>query len=192
MNFMLASAIEAMSEASVLAESYEIESAKLIELATGTLFAAPAYAAYGRLITEREFEPGFRLTLGLKDVRLALANEARGVPLPFASVVRDNPLDAIGHGDAEKDWSALALVARRRAGLGLLANFSHGSGDRFQKYTSWPAFISRATMPCPIEPRPMHPTFITSSARPIFVCLTLHESVGVTAGLLATRRNFSI
>jgi 3-hydroxyisobutyrate dehydrogenase-like beta-hydroxyacid dehydrogenase len=119
MNFMLASAIEAMSEASALAESYEIESAKLIELATGTLFAAPAYTTYGRLITEREFEPGFRLTLGLKDVRLALAaGEARGVPLPFASVVRDNLIDAIGHGDAEKDWSALALVARRRAGLG--------------------------------------------------------------------------
>ena len=57
-------------------------------------------------------------TLGLKDVRLALAaGEASGVPLPFASVVRDNMIDAIGHGDADKDWSALALVARRRAGL---------------------------------------------------------------------------
>jgi hypothetical protein len=41
-----------------------------------------------------------------------------GVPLPFASVVRDNLVDAIGHGDAGRDWSALALVARRRAGLG--------------------------------------------------------------------------
>jgi 3-hydroxyisobutyrate dehydrogenase-like beta-hydroxyacid dehydrogenase len=119
MNFMLAAAIEAMSEAAALVEGYEIEPAKLIELATGTLFAAPAYATYGKLITEREFKPGFRLTLGLKDVRLALiAGEARGVPLPFASVVRDNLVDAIGHGDAEKDWSALALVARRRAGLG--------------------------------------------------------------------------
>ena len=37
------------------------------------------------------------------------AGEAFGVPLPFASVVRDNLVDAIGHGDAEKDWSALAL-----------------------------------------------------------------------------------
>ena len=65
------------------------------------------------------FPQTIRLTLGLKDVRLALiAGEARGVPLPFASVVRDNLVDAIGHGDAEKDWSALALVARRRAGLG--------------------------------------------------------------------------
>jgi 3-hydroxyisobutyrate dehydrogenase-like beta-hydroxyacid dehydrogenase len=58
------------------------------------------------------------LTLGLKDVRLALAaGEAIGVPMPFASVVRDNFVDAIGHGDADKDWSAVSLVARRRAGL---------------------------------------------------------------------------
>jgi hypothetical protein len=85
----------------------------------GTLFAAPAYATYSKLIVQGEFKPGFKLTLGLKDIRLALAaGEAIGVPLPFASVVRDNLVDAIGHGDAGKDWSALALVARRRAGLG--------------------------------------------------------------------------
>lgn len=117
MNFLLASAIEAMSEAAALAENYQIEPAKLMEVATGTLFAAPAYATYGKLIVEGEFKPGFKLTLGLKDVRLALtAGEAVGVPLPFASVVRDNLVDAIEHGDSDKDWSALALVARRRAG----------------------------------------------------------------------------
>lgn len=118
MNFLLASAIEALSEAASLAESYEINPAKLMEVVTGTLFAAPAYATYGKLIVEREFKPGFRLILGLKDVRLALAaGEANGVPLPFASVIRDNLVDAIGHGDAESDWSAIALVARRRAGI---------------------------------------------------------------------------
>ena len=118
MNFLLASAIEAMAEATTLAERYQVDPAKLTEVMTGTLFAAPAYAIYGKLIVEGEFKPGFKLTLGLKDVRLALAaGEAAGVPLPFASVVRDNLVDAIGHGDADKDWSAVSLVARRRAGL---------------------------------------------------------------------------
>jgi len=118
MNFLLGSAIEAMAEAAALVERYDIEPARLIEVVTGTLFAAPAYNTYGKLIAERQFKPGFRLALGLKDMRLALAaGEAGGVPLPFASVVRDNLIDAIGHGDADKDWSALALVARRRAGL---------------------------------------------------------------------------
>jgi 3-hydroxyisobutyrate dehydrogenase-like beta-hydroxyacid dehydrogenase len=118
MNFLLGSAIEALSEATAMAEGYNIDSATLIEVATGTAFAAPVYVTYGKLIVDREFKPGFRLRLGLKDLRLALtAGEARGVPLPFASVVRDNLVDAIGHGDAESDWSALASVSRRRAGL---------------------------------------------------------------------------
>ena len=106
-NFMLAAAIEALSEAASLAERYEINPANLIELATGTLFACPAYITYGGLIVDREFKPGFRLRLGLKDMRLALAaGEERGVPLPFVSVIRDNLIDAIGHGDGDSDWSA--------------------------------------------------------------------------------------
>jgi 3-hydroxyisobutyrate dehydrogenase-like beta-hydroxyacid dehydrogenase len=118
-NFMLASAIEAMSEATTLAERYELEPSKLIEVITKTLFAAPVYSTYGELIVERKFEPAqFRLTLGLKDVRLAIAaGEARGVPLPFASTVRDNLVDAVAHGDADKDLAAVSGVARRRAGL---------------------------------------------------------------------------
>jgi 3-hydroxyisobutyrate dehydrogenase-like beta-hydroxyacid dehydrogenase len=118
MNFLLASAIEAMSEAASLAESYEVDPAKLIEVLTGTLFDAPAYVTYGKLIVEHDFKPGFRLKLGLKDMRLVLrAGEERDVPLPFASLVRDNLIDAIAHGHAESDWSALALVSRRRAGM---------------------------------------------------------------------------
>lgn len=117
-NFLLAAAIEAMAEATTLAERYELDPAKLIEFITGTLFAAPAYVTYGGLIVKKDFTPLFKLTLGLKDVRLALAaGEAKGVPLPFASTVRDNFVDAIGHGDADKDWSAVSSVARRRAGL---------------------------------------------------------------------------
>jgi hypothetical protein len=39
------------------------------------------------------------------------------VPLPFASVLRDAFIDAIANGDADKDWSAIARVAARKAGL---------------------------------------------------------------------------
>ena len=71
------------------------------------------------MLVERRFDPAnFKLPLGLKDIRLALeAGEAVGAPLPFASVLRDNFIDAIGHGDGDKDWSAIAVVAARRAGL---------------------------------------------------------------------------
>jgi 3-hydroxyisobutyrate dehydrogenase-like beta-hydroxyacid dehydrogenase len=117
-NFMLASAIEAMAESIALARRHGVDPKKLIEIFTGTLFAAPAYKIYGPAILDGGFKPGFRLVLGLKDVRLALAaGEQVGAPMPFASVLRDNFVDAIAHGDADKDWSAVSKVASRRAGL---------------------------------------------------------------------------
>ena len=74
--------------------------------------------APGATIAGRNYRPpGFRLALGLKDIRLALAaGEGARVPLPFASVLRDAFLEAIAHGDADLDWAAVAEVARRRAG----------------------------------------------------------------------------
>ena len=118
-NFSLAAAIETMAEAFALARRHDLEPRILMEVFTGSLFAAPVYKTYGPMIVEQRFEPaGFKLPLGLKDVRLALeAGEAAGAPLPFASILRDNFVDAISHGDADKDWSAIAAVAMRRAGL---------------------------------------------------------------------------
>ena len=118
-NFMLATAIESMAEASALTRAHGVGAAEFLELMTSTLFAAPAYQGYGKLIAEQRYSPaGFAMPLGLKDVGLALgAGEARRVPLPFAGVLRDNFLDALAHGGEELDWSALALVAARRAGL---------------------------------------------------------------------------
>jgi 3-hydroxyisobutyrate dehydrogenase-like beta-hydroxyacid dehydrogenase len=118
-NFMIASVIELLGESTAMAKAYGINPDDLIQLLTGTLFGAPAFNVYGPLVAQQKFEPaGFKLQLGLKDVRLALeAGEGVHAPLPIASIVRDSLLDAVAHGDAEKDWSALSRVAYRRAGL---------------------------------------------------------------------------
>lgn len=120
-NFSLASMIETLGEAGALAEAYGVAPAQLYELMTGSLFAAPAYKTYAPIIAKAQFAPpGFKLPLGLKDVRLALAaGEAAHAPLPLASVLRDHFLEAIAAGDGEKDWAALAAGAFRRAGLKL-------------------------------------------------------------------------
>jgi 3-hydroxyisobutyrate dehydrogenase-like beta-hydroxyacid dehydrogenase len=119
-NFMIAANIEVLAEAFAFAEKQGLDPRKFFELATGTIFGAPVVNIYGALILDRAFEPAkFKLPLGLKDVRLALAaGEAAEVPLPFASVLRDNFVDALANGGAGKDWSALSEVAFRRAGLG--------------------------------------------------------------------------
>ncbi|WP_342151371.1 NAD(P)-dependent oxidoreductase [Methylorubrum sp. SB2] len=117
-NFMIVSAIETMGEVAAFSEGHGIPGADVLAMLTGTLFAAPVYKNYGAMIMENRYEPpGFTLRLGLKDVRLALeAGEAASVPMPFASVLRDNLLDAIAHGDGDRDFAALATVAARRSG----------------------------------------------------------------------------
>jgi 3-hydroxyisobutyrate dehydrogenase-like beta-hydroxyacid dehydrogenase len=118
-NFMIAAAIESMAEAAVMVERYGVTSAELLNVLTNTLFAAPAFKNYGALIAERRYEPaGFRLALGLKDIRLVLeAADSARTPMPFASVLRDHLLEAVAQGQGERDWAALAEVARRHAGL---------------------------------------------------------------------------
>jgi len=117
-NFLIAAAIECMGEAVVMVERYGVRPAAFLEILGNTLFAAPLYRNYGALIADRRYEPaGFRLELGLKDVRLALAAaESARTPMPVASLLRDHLLEAVAQGDGQRDWSALAEVARRHAG----------------------------------------------------------------------------
>jgi 3-hydroxyisobutyrate dehydrogenase-like beta-hydroxyacid dehydrogenase len=119
-NFMIASAIETLAEAAVMVERHGLPPAKLLEVLTSTLFAAPVYKNYGAMVVERRYEPAaFRLALGLKDVRLLLeAGEAARTPMPLAGLLRDHLLEAVAQGDGDRDWAALAEVARRHAGLG--------------------------------------------------------------------------
>lgn len=118
-NFSLACAIEAMAESCALAVRHGIAPETLMEIFDGTLFASPAYKVYGPIVARQKFEPaGFLLEHGLKDIRQTIeAGESVGAPLPFAGILQDNFVDALAHGDVGKDWSAIAAVAFRRAGL---------------------------------------------------------------------------
>ena len=83
-----------------------------MDFLTNTLFAAPVYKTYGGLIADEKYQPaGFKMRLGLKDVRLALAAaEAADCPMPFASLMRDHMLTAIAR------WhGGLGLELRRRS-----------------------------------------------------------------------------
>ncbi|MFC4527725.1 NAD(P)-dependent oxidoreductase [Dyella halodurans] len=118
-NFMLGAAIESMAEASALARAHGVSAADFLEVMTGTLFAAPAYQGYARLIAAQRYKPaGFALPLGYKDIGLALtAADALRVPLPLAGLLRDSLLEALAAGDEDVDWSVMAEVAARRARL---------------------------------------------------------------------------
>jgi 3-hydroxyisobutyrate dehydrogenase-like beta-hydroxyacid dehydrogenase len=85
---------------------------------TSTLFSAPVYQIYGRLIVEGRFEPaGFAAPLGQKDIRLTLAAaETLRVPLPLASLLRDRFLTLLANGGEALDWSAIGQLPARDSG----------------------------------------------------------------------------
>lgn len=119
-NFMIGSAIGTMGEAVALAQGHGVDKAEFLELVTSTAFAAPVYKGYGKAIAEERFEPaGFKLALGLKDIRLALAAaEQVNVPLPLASALRDAHIESLAHDEGHLDWAALSRTSARRAGQG--------------------------------------------------------------------------
>jgi 3-hydroxyisobutyrate dehydrogenase-like beta-hydroxyacid dehydrogenase len=116
-NVMLGSAVETMAEVSAFASRYGIAPADLLDVLTNGVFTSPAYKTYGTLIAEQRYDPaGFRLSLLLKDVRLALAAaDATSVSMPMADVVHESLLEAVAQGDGERDLAVLARVAMRRA-----------------------------------------------------------------------------
>jgi 3-hydroxyisobutyrate dehydrogenase-like beta-hydroxyacid dehydrogenase len=118
-NFMIASVIECLGEAFSLGRKYGLEADTMLDVFTNSLFAAPVYKTYGAIIAQQKWEPaGFRLRLGLKDVRLALAAaDGAAVPMPVASFIHDSFLSAVARGMGELDWAALAKLAAERAGL---------------------------------------------------------------------------
>jgi 3-hydroxyisobutyrate dehydrogenase-like beta-hydroxyacid dehydrogenase len=118
-NFMILSAIEALGEAMALAEKGGIAKQQLLEVLTGSLFDAPVYRTYGAILAEERFKPaGFAAPLGLKDMRLAgQSAEALRVPMPLLSLLRDHLLQAIAQEGEDVDWSAIAGVIKKNAGL---------------------------------------------------------------------------
>ena len=118
-NFMLGCAIEAMAEGFGLVRKYGVVPQVFYEVMTESLFAAPAYKVYGKIMVDEAYDKvGFTTLLGLKDFGLIMAAaEAARVPLPSGNALRDRLLSAIAHGNGEKDWAVVAREQARASGL---------------------------------------------------------------------------
>jgi 3-hydroxyisobutyrate dehydrogenase-like beta-hydroxyacid dehydrogenase len=117
-NFMISSAIEALGEAYATLRKSGVAPLTFLEI-MNALFGSPVIANYGSIIAKEQFEPAqFALHLGLKDLRLVLATaDERSAPMPMASLVHDHMVSAVAQGQADMDWSSVARVAAREAGL---------------------------------------------------------------------------
>jgi 3-hydroxyisobutyrate dehydrogenase-like beta-hydroxyacid dehydrogenase len=117
-NFMMASAIEAMGEAFALVRKGGLDPETFYRI-TEDQFQGPIYRGYGRLMLDQKYTPpGFSLRLGLKDVDLAIAAGAElKAPMPLASLLHDQFIQALAHDMGELDWVAIAEVVAAKAGL---------------------------------------------------------------------------
>ncbi len=117
-NFMLMAAIESTGEALSLISAYGVDQHAFLEVIANTLFPGLVYKNYGQMIADNRYEPAlFTAKLGLKDVKLAIAAaEAMNVTLPVASLVRNNLIEVMAHGNGDNDLAVLGEIASRHAG----------------------------------------------------------------------------
>lgn len=115
-NMMITMAIEAMAEAVVLTESHGLVRERFFDLILNTLFGGRSYQVYSANIMHDRYEPGFKATLGLKDLRLAhAAAEQLGRNLPMLEAIRHRMGEAVNAGGGDRDWSVMADYTIRSA-----------------------------------------------------------------------------
>jgi 3-hydroxyisobutyrate dehydrogenase-like beta-hydroxyacid dehydrogenase len=117
-NFAIASMIETLAEAFALARKSGVAVEPFLEVFTRALPWPALAEGYARAVAGQRFEPaGFKLTLGLKDMRLAqAAADEAAVPMPLLSLLRDHLIEASARGRGDQDWSAVAALALARSG----------------------------------------------------------------------------
>ena len=117
-NFMIASMMESLGETFATVRKAGADHNEFFNVMV-EMFGSPVYKNYGGSIAAEKFEPAaFALKLGFKDIRLVLeASQGLNVPMPMASVLRDQFISAMANGQEDMDWSSVAKIPARNAGL---------------------------------------------------------------------------
>ena len=105
-NFMIIASMEMMAEAFTLAEKNGLDRAQVADFFGSTIFNAPIYQNYGKLIANKQYHPvGFKASLGYKDARLAVKlAQLSKTPMPAATLAHDRLLSAVAKGWGDADW----------------------------------------------------------------------------------------
>ena len=106
-NFMIMASMEMMAEAYTLAEKNGLDRLKVAEFFGSTLFNAPLFQNYGKLIAGKQYQPvGFKSKLGYKDARIALKlSQQAESPMPIVSIVHNRLLSAVAKGWGDNVWA---------------------------------------------------------------------------------------
>jgi 3-hydroxyisobutyrate dehydrogenase-like beta-hydroxyacid dehydrogenase len=118
-NFMISSMIETFAEAFALVRKNDINHHQFLQIMASDFFQSPVYEKYGKIIANEKFDSGaFTVRLQEKDTRLALMAALESeVPMPFATLLENTFLTAIGRGKGDLDPCAIAEIALENAGI---------------------------------------------------------------------------
>ncbi|HUU90731.1 MAG TPA: 2-hydroxy-3-oxopropionate reductase [Phycisphaerae bacterium] len=110
--------IEAVGEALVLAEKCGVDPAKVREALLGGFAQSRILDVHGQRALDRNFEPGFKAAMQLKDLAIArAAGREYGAALPATDVVAELYESVCAAGAGEADHSVLMAHVARLAGL---------------------------------------------------------------------------
>ena len=118
-NILVLNTIEILSEVLTFTEQSGLDPHVFADAITSTMFAAPIFKTYGSILASGKLpDPGFKLSLALKDMNLALnAGETAQVAMPVVSVLRDRLLVNMAKGRGDLDATVLQQSVREDAGL---------------------------------------------------------------------------
>jgi 2-hydroxy-3-oxopropionate reductase len=115
---VVASTIEAVAEALVLAAKAGVDPAKVREALLGGFASSRILEVHGQRILDGTFAPGFRVRLHRKDARIITETAAElGVPIPGFAPVAEALQRLIDAGRGDLDHSALVTLIEDGAGV---------------------------------------------------------------------------
>ncbi|HJS27647.1 MAG TPA: NAD(P)-dependent oxidoreductase [Actinomycetota bacterium] len=118
---VIASAVEAVGEAFVLAAKAGIDPAKVREALLGGFAGSKVLELHGQRMLDGAFDPGFRSALMAKDGRIVLeAAERLGAPVPAFRAVAERLEAMLPAGRGELDYAALVTLLEDEADVSLV------------------------------------------------------------------------
>lgn len=114
---IVAANIEALAEAIVFLEAYGVDTTAGLKVLGGGLAGSKVLDQKGQKMLDREFAPGFRLTLHHKDLGIVTsAARAAGVAIPLGAAVAQLVGNIVAQGDGGLDHSGLFTQVARLSG----------------------------------------------------------------------------
>jgi 2-hydroxy-3-oxopropionate reductase len=115
---VIGGALAAVSEAFALARKAGVEPSRVREALMGGFASSRVLEVHGERMLKGNYKPGFRAQLYAKDMRIAGQTLAdHETPAPVSSAVQQLVTSMVAAGQGEEDYSALATVVFRMAGL---------------------------------------------------------------------------